>query len=204
MYTDVKALLLGAVARNTPQHFADVTTAVHVDPDLHHFLLDPAKVNEILDILLSNAGQAVGERGQIEVRARMVDAAAAGSFSGSRPNYVAARSESASGRFLEISVSDAGVGIVATELVEIFLPLRRVAHTPHRRFDGHGVGLTTVKLLMEAQGGAVGVESVVSEGSTFTIWLPYREAPLASSTQSRSISSRSKTHAEHQFSRMAE
>src|SRR5439155_5884419 len=43
-----------------------------------------------------------------------------------------------------------------------------------RKFEGTGLGLAMVKLLVELHGGSVAVESSVGGGSRFTVWLPVR------------------------------
>ncbi len=172
--TDVKQLLLAATTRNVPLVGGPISMSVHVADDLPAVSLDSARLHEILDVLLSNAVQASGDRGLIVVQARQVDQEVVGQISGSRPHFVSAQFMVPCERFLEISVSDSGIGIVQGELAEIFRPLRRVAMKRPDTFVGHGVALTTMKLLVEAQGGAVAVESTVGSGSTFTIWLPHR------------------------------
>ena len=173
---DVEILLRAAVSRNEPQKLPGVSISVQVAPDLHHFPLDAVRLNEIMDILLSNSLKATGERGDIDVRAGVVDGTGVGRRSGSLPIFVIPQKEPSGGDFLQISVTDAGIGIDEAELPEIFLPLRRVVENPHRRFDGHGVGLNKLKLLVHAHGGAVLVESALGAGSTFVVWLPRHEA----------------------------
>ncbi|MDJ0377775.1 HAMP domain-containing sensor histidine kinase [Cryobacterium sp. PH31-L1] len=188
--TEVRALLQGAVARATKYSGAmtsgTVMVAVQVAPDAHSFTVDAASLNQIIDVLLSNALQASGEHGQINVAARLVNSRVAGTFSGSRPHYAISPQESDCDDYLEISVSDGGIGLVESELAEIFRPLRQVVDNAHRRFDGHGVGLTKIKHLLEAQGGGCGVESVVGAGATFTIWLPNHGVPTSTSTDASS------------------
>jgi signal transduction histidine kinase len=65
-------------------------------------------------------------------------------------------------------VRDTGPGIAEEKLARIFEPFFR----GHRGRDGLGLGLATVKKLVEGHGGAVGVESAVGRGSTFWFELP--------------------------------
>ena len=64
----------------------------------------------------------------------------------------------------------------------LFRPFSQIDSGLARRFDGTGLGLAMVKLLVELHGGTVAVESAVNEGSCFTVWLPLRalDAPAAS------------------------
>ncbi|MBW2109076.1 MAG: PAS domain-containing sensor histidine kinase [Deltaproteobacteria bacterium] len=65
---------------------------------------------------------------------------------------------------------DYGMGVAPEELPYIFDPFHRARIDPRRR--GFGVGLAAVKMLVEAHGGWVGVESQVDKGSVFTVSLP--------------------------------
>jgi signal transduction histidine kinase len=65
-------------------------------------------------------------------------------------------------------MKDTGLGIPAAALPTIFDPYPRA----HRGAQGTGLGLAVVKGLVEAHGGAIGVESVEGHGSCFTVSLP--------------------------------
>lgn len=67
---------------------------------------------------------------------------------------------------LRFNVVDTGIGIPADQLDAIFDTFTRV-RTKDRIFEGTGLGLSIVKNLVELQGGSVGVDSVLGEGSTF-------------------------------------
>jgi signal transduction histidine kinase len=69
-----------------------------------------------------------------------------------------------------LSISDKGVGIPAEELSRIFDPFYR--GTNSRREQGFGLGLTTVKSIIESHGWSIGVSSEIGIGTTFTIRMP--------------------------------
>lgn len=69
-----------------------------------------------------------------------------------------------------ITIRDTGVGIAAEELDKIFNHLYRINQA--RTDRGVGLGLTLAKLVVEAHGGCILVESTVGKGSTFQIILP--------------------------------
>ena len=78
-------------------------------------------------------------------------------------------------QFLQISVTDNGIGISADGMQRLFRPFSQIDSGLARKFEGTGLGLAMVKLLAELHCGAVAVESAVGEGSCFTVWLPVRE-----------------------------
>jgi signal transduction histidine kinase len=71
---------------------------------------------------------------------------------------------------VSISVRDTGAGIAAHEIPRIWDRLYRGDHS--RTTRGLGLGLSLVRASVEAQGGAVAVDSQPGRGSTFTITLP--------------------------------
>jgi two-component system, OmpR family, sensor histidine kinase SenX3 len=82
---------------------------------------------------------------------------------------------------VEISVSDNGIGIPATEHERIFERFYRVDYARSRANGGTGLGLSIVKHIAAMHGGDVMVWSQVGRGSTFTIKIPaYVPAPARS------------------------
>ncbi len=72
---------------------------------------------------------------------------------------------------LRILISDTGQGIPEAELATLFQPFSRLAQRSYS-IEGGGVGLSIAKQLIGLMGGAIGVESMVGQGSTFWIELP--------------------------------
>ena len=72
---------------------------------------------------------------------------------------------------LIIQIRDEGMGIPETELGKIFEMFYRCKNTG--KIKGNGLGLTIVKKAVELQGGAIGCESKIGIGTTFTVLLPY-------------------------------
>ncbi len=73
---------------------------------------------------------------------------------------------------VHISVKDNGIGISAEDQKKLFQRFFRVKTKATRNIGGTGLGLSISKSIVEAQEGAVYVESKEGEGSTFTIDLP--------------------------------
>jgi signal transduction histidine kinase len=86
---------------------------------------------------------------------------------------ITVRSEAA-GPYLKLSVVDTGCGIAADKLGRIFEPLFTT------KSFGVGLGLPTVRQIIEQHGGTIDVESAVDQGTTFTIWLPRQPSQPAS------------------------
>jgi two-component system, OmpR family, sensor histidine kinase SenX3 len=76
--------------------------------------------------------------------------------------------------YVEIAVSDQGVGIPEQELERVFERFYRIDQARSRDTGGTGLGLSIVKHVAASHGGTVEVWSVEGEGSTFTLRLPFR------------------------------
>ena len=76
--------------------------------------------------------------------------------------------------FLEISVTDGGIGISPAGMDALFKPFSQIDSGLARKYQGTGLGLTLIKLLSELHCGTLSVESAVGNGSRFTVWLPLR------------------------------
>lgn len=73
---------------------------------------------------------------------------------------------------LKISVKDTGIGISEENQKALFESFTRIDEKENRNIEGTGLGLTITKKFVELMGGTIGVESVVYEGSTFTVIIP--------------------------------
>jgi NtrC-family two-component system sensor histidine kinase KinB len=73
------------------------------------------------------------------------------------------------GNFVAVSVSDTGSGIPAEYLPHIF---DKFVQVPGAATGGAGLGLAISRLIVEAHGGQISVQSEPSKGSTFTFTLP--------------------------------
>ena len=76
------------------------------------------------------------------------------------------------GEYVEIRVSDTGIGIEPEEIPKIFDKFYRVKHPRTRQTIGSGLGLAIVKSIVDAHRGTVEVESQEAVGSTFRVLLP--------------------------------
>jgi two-component system sensor histidine kinase SenX3 len=76
------------------------------------------------------------------------------------------------GSEIVIRVSDTGIGIPEGKLPRIFERFYRVDKARSKETGGTGLGLSIVRHVAENHGGRVTVESILGEGSTFTVYLP--------------------------------
>jgi two-component system, OmpR family, sensor histidine kinase SenX3 len=100
--------------------------------------------------------------------------------------HVQARSDD---DYVEITVSDNGIGIPPAELDRIFERFYRVDYARSRANGGTGLGLAIVKHIAAIHGGDVSVWSQVGQGSTFTIRIPahlHQVAPVQGQVRSNS------------------
>lgn len=72
---------------------------------------------------------------------------------------------------LSIIFKDTGIGMTEEAISQIFDRFYRVDSS--RKKDGTGLGLSIVKQIIDLHGGEIKVDSIVGEGTTFTILLPY-------------------------------
>ena len=108
-------------------------------------LLDEEQMRKVLENLLINACEAMGEGGRILVATRKRDA------------------------WVELSVSDTGTGMTQ-EFMEkyLFKPFQTT------KKQGMGIGLFHCKTIVEAHGGKIEAESEEGKGSTFRVMLPVK------------------------------
>jgi two-component system sensor histidine kinase SenX3 len=83
------------------------------------------------------------------------------------------------GRWIDLSVSDHGIGIPRRDLERVFERFYRVDRARSRETGGTGLGLAIVRHVASNHAGEVRVESLEGEGSTFTLRLPVGSGPVA-------------------------
>jgi len=107
--------------------------------------LDTEQIQKVVTNLVLNAGEAIGREGEIRLQTR------------------------ADGHWAVLTVSDNGCGM-RTSFVEesLFRPFKST------KKDGMGIGLFQSKMIVEAHGGRIEVESEEGAGSTFRLLLPVK------------------------------
>jgi PAS domain S-box-containing protein len=149
--TDLDALVRTAVdgVRGLSQHEIRVEIAeVAAGLEGH---VDAARMERVVANLLDNAIKYTPDGGPITVRLT--------------------REHGAAGEEAVIAVQDQGVGIPAADLPHVFERFRRGGNVVGH-FGGTGIGLASVRAIVEQHGGTVAVESQEGVGSTFTVRLP--------------------------------
>lgn len=111
-------------------------------------LADKDKISEVLINLLTNANKYTGEGGNIKVKLYK------------------------EGQYAVIVVSDNGIGISKEDLPFIYERFYRSEKSRNREYGGSGLGLSITKAIIKAHNGTINVESVLNEGTKFTVKLP--------------------------------
>ncbi|RRR65649.1 MAG: hypothetical protein EI684_22570 [Candidatus Viridilinea halotolerans] len=85
------------------------------------------------------------------------------------------------GSELIVTVQDNGVGMLTSEVAQVFDPFFRAESSAHLGISGRGLGLTIAKAVIEQHNGRIWAESAPSQGSTFGFSLPCDNAAGARS-----------------------
>ncbi len=77
---------------------------------------------------------------------------------------------------LNIAVKDTGIGISEENRKYLFDSFKRIDERRNRNIEGTGLGLSITKRFTDMMGGTIEVDSVLYEGSTFTVKIPQKVA----------------------------
>ena len=88
---------------------------------------------------------------------------------------------------IELSVTDNGIGIAGEYKEKIFDKFFRVPSGDHHNTKGYGLGLSYVSHIAKRHQGFITVESELGKGSTFTVFLPYKESDVIDYGNNRKI-----------------
>ena len=120
----------------------EITLITQVDNDLA-FTGDRKRIEQLVVILVDNAIKHMNQSGMVTITLNQ------------------------SGKELELTVADTGVGIEAHHLAQIFDRFYRVEKKRTADEDGSGLGLAIAKWIVEAHGGNISVTSALGEGTVF-------------------------------------
>ncbi|CAN5919436.1 hypothetical protein BH11MYX3_BH11MYX3_20840 [soil metagenome] len=135
-----------------------------VDPALDDLVLDTGRLKQVAYNYLSNALKFTPSGGRVVLRAR---AEGAGEW--------------------RLEVEDTGIGVAPQDLDRLFVEFQQLESGSGKRHQGTGLGLALTKRLVEAQGGSVGVTSVIGKGSTFHAILPRKILTTSERPRARTI-----------------
>jgi PAS domain S-box-containing protein len=140
----------------------NISLEFELAPDLPALFADEAKFKQVMYNLLSNAIKFTPDGGNVFVTAGVQNA-------------------NGSGSFLQIAVTDTGIGIKKKDQERVFNEFEQVDSSYGRQQQGTGLGLALTKRLIEMHGGRIWVESegVEGKGSTFTFLIPIPKVEAA-------------------------
>jgi len=126
----------------------NLTLAMDLAPDIEAFI-DASRFKQVLYNYLSNAVKFTPKEGRVSVHM-------------ARENT----------RQFRVEVADTGIGISEEEVARLFQEFQQLPNS-RKAEQGTGLGLALTRHIVEAQGGSVGVRSVLGQGSTFWAIMPF-------------------------------
>lgn len=154
---DLGAIVEGAVeeARTSAELKGVVLTAT-IEPELTAVYADPARMQQVVSNLLTNAIKFTAASGIVSVTLER------------------------SGEEARVTVQDTGIGIRRDFLPQLFTRFTQADSSVTRTYSGLGLGLAIVKHIVDLHGGRVGAESAGEGlGAAFWVTLPLVRAPAA-------------------------
>jgi signal transduction histidine kinase len=130
-----------------------VALEIEIPADLPRVFCDPVRVKQVLYNLLSNGIKFTPQGGRVSLVLQR------------------------SGAWIEIAVTDTGIGIAEKDLPRLFREFEQIQTVSGSKPEGTGLGLALTRRLLALHGGTVSAQSQPGQGSTFTVRLPIRAEP---------------------------
>jgi two-component system cell cycle sensor histidine kinase/response regulator CckA len=137
----------------------NVEQKVVLDPSLWKTKADPGQMVQVIMNLAINARDAMPKGGTLTIETANIAFEEVVTFSGV---------DVAAGKYVKLSVSDTGTGMVAETLARIYEPF----FTTKQAGKGTGLGLATVYGIVKQSGGYIFADSAPAMGTVFSIYLP--------------------------------
>jgi len=161
---EIKPIQIGAVAKEVLKLIrSSIPTTIQIKQNIESDSLimgNATQVHQILMNLCTNAAHAMEDEGgilELSLKDIVIDTSVNGKLLDLK-----------SGNYIEIKVSDSGVGIAPEIIGSIFDPY----FTTKGPGEGTGMGLAMVYGIVESYGGKITVDSTISQGTVFTFYLP--------------------------------
>jgi len=140
----------------------DITLRISLPEQPCPVRVDPVQMEQVILNLAINARDAMPGGGQLWIETSLVTL---------DPEHVFAHPDAKLGRHVELAVKDEGTGMDAETQRRIFEPF----FTTKAEGRGTGLGLATVYGIVHQSGGSLVVESELSKGSRFRVFLPVNQ-----------------------------
>jgi predicted ATPase/signal transduction histidine kinase/tRNA A-37 threonylcarbamoyl transferase component Bud32 len=131
---------------------------INLPPHLPNLVVDERRILQILINLLNNAVKFTPQDGRVSLEVTHI--------------------VTEHNAWIQIAVSDTGIGIAPENLDRLFQPFVQIDSALSRTVQGTGLGLNLVRELVELHGGRVSVTSEIDIGSRFTVDLPCGDLPF--------------------------
>jgi CheY-like chemotaxis protein len=145
----------------------DIRFLIRLASDLGNIDVDPGRMEQVIMNLVVNATDAMPEGGSLTVETSNVEL---------DEEYSQQHGKVRHGKYVQLAVSDTGMGMDAETQAHIFEPF----FTTKDKGKGTGLGLTTVYGIVRQCGGHIWVYSEPKHGATFKVYIPRTEKPIES------------------------
>jgi len=145
----------------------DVRLEVSLAAGAGNVRADPGQLQQVLLNLAVNARDAMPKGGALRVATAAIELP---------PEYGTPSQPVQAGPYIQLDVTDTGVGMTRETASRIFEPF----FTTKEKGKGTGLGLSTVYGIVKQSGGYIWVDSAPGRGTTFSIFLPRVDAPAES------------------------
>jgi signal transduction histidine kinase len=147
----------------------DVPLRAFLTEASHHFSEDALILKRSFSSSI-DVGEEISVRMDVPLFTRALENLVGNAIRYTEENAAIALTARQDGTEVVLAIADTGIGIAAEDITRIYDPFYR--GTNSRREQGFGLGLTTVKSIIEGHGWNISVASEVGKGSTFTIRMP--------------------------------